>query len=151
MRFRSRTAWLVAITVTTSAFGATVLMAQGASNTQGPTAAQNAEALKLKNPARADAASLAAGKKLYDTQCASCHGTAGLGDGKMGVALTPKPSNLATGEWKYGETDGHLFIVIRDGVRQTGMRAYGSRMTPNEIWQIVNYVRTLSSSARPSH
>jgi len=152
MRFRSRTAWLAAILVTTSAFGATALLAQGAAGApQGLTAAQNAEAQKLKNPVRADDAALAAGKKLYDTQCANCHGAAGLGDGKMGVALTPRPSNLVDAEWKYGQTDGHVFIVIRDGIQRTPMRAYGARMTPTELWQIVTYVRTLSPTTRPSH
>ena len=155
MRFRSRTAWFVAILVTTSAFGTAALLAQaqgaaGAPPT-GPTAAQTAEAQKLKNPVRADAAALAAGKKLYDTQCANCHGATGLGDGKMGVALTPRPSNLADAEWKYGQTDGHNFIVIRDGVQRTPMRAYGARMTPTELWQIVTYVRTLNPAPRPSH
>jgi mono/diheme cytochrome c family protein len=147
MRFRSRTTWLwSAIVVTTSAFGATGLLAQG-----GAVGAENPEARKLRNPVRADAPALAAGKKLYDTQCASCHGTAGLGDGKMGVALTPRPSNLVDADWKYGNSDGHLFIVIRDGVQQTAMRAYGARMSPTEIWQIVNYVRTLNPTPRPSH
>lgn len=151
MRFRSRTGWLVAIMMTTSAFGATALLAQGAAAPQSLTAAQNAEALKLKNPVRADTAALAVGKKLYDTQCASCHGPAGLGDGKMGVALTPKPSNIVDAEWKYGASDGHLFIVIRDGVQQTAMRAYGARMSPTELWQIVTYVRSLNPKPRPSH
>lgn len=141
MRFGSRAAWFV---TTTLALGATALLAQGAGSTEGLTAAQNAEARKLRNPVRADAKSLAIGKKLYDTQCASCHGATGHGDGKMGAMLTPKPADLTDAEWKYGETDGHIFIVLRDGIRQTGMRPYGSRMTPTELWQIVTYVRTLT-------
>jgi mono/diheme cytochrome c family protein len=149
MRFRSRMSVLfAAILVTSSAFGAVALMAQAPAPAAG---AQNAEALKLRNPVRADATVLAAGKQLYDAQCASCHGTAGLGDGKMGVALTPKPSNLVDAEWKYGATDGHLFIVIRDGVRQTAMRAYGARITQPQIWQIVTYVRSLNPKPQPSH
>lgn len=101
------------------------------------------EAAKLQNPVPSSAASIAAGKKLYDAQCSSCHGPAGKGDGKGGDMLEPPPSNLADGEWKHGSTDGEMFVLIRDGSKQTGMRAYGSRMAINDLWNIVNYVRAL--------
>ena len=113
--------------------------------------AKAAEAAKMKNPVRADASSTAAGKKLFDAQCASCHGTAGKGDGKGGAALNPKPSDLTDAEWKHGSSDGIVFVVVRDGVPKTGMRGYASRMTTNDIWHIVNYVRTLGPKPSPSH
>ena len=56
-------------------------------------------AAKLKNPVAADATSVAAGKQLYDKQCAGCHGDAGKGDGAMGEELNPKPANLADAEF----------------------------------------------------
>ena len=118
---------------------------------QSPSPAASAEAAKLKNPVRANASSVAAGKKLYDGQCASCHGTAGKGDGKGGAILKPKPSDLTDAEWKHGATDGHLFVVVRDGIEKTAMRGYAARMTTNDIWHIVNYVRTLGSKPSPSH
>ena len=96
-----------------------------------------------KNPVAASPASIAAGKKLYDSQCASCHGTAGKGDGKAGALLKPTPSDLTDGDWKHGQADGDIFTIIRDGAKQTGMRAYGSRLPTNDIWNLVNYVRTL--------
>ena len=113
--------------------------------------AKVAEAGKMKNPVRSDASSAAAGKKLFDAQCASCHGTAGKGDGKGGAALNPKPSDLTDAEWKHGSSDGIMFVVVRDGVPKTGMRGYASRMTTNDIWHIVNYVRTLAPKPSPSH
>jgi mono/diheme cytochrome c family protein len=104
----------------------------------------HADAAKLKNPVAASATSLAAGKKLYDTQCASCHGAAGQGDGKAGALLKPLPSDLTDAAWKHGSTDGEIFTIIRDGSKQTGMRAYGSRITANDIWNLVNFVRSLA-------
>jgi mono/diheme cytochrome c family protein len=116
-----------------------------------PGAHQHAEAAKLKNPVAASAASIAAGKKLYDTQCASCHGTAGKGDGKAGLTLKPRPSDLTDAEWKHGATDGEIFTLIRDGAQKTAMRGYASRMATNDIWNIVNYLRTLNPKTAKSH
>lgn len=115
-----------------------------------PAAAQQRDA-KLKNPVPANAGSLAAGKKLYDAQCASCHGSTGKGDGKGGELLKPKPSDLTDAEWKHGSADGDVFVVIRDGSKQTGMKAYGSRIPTNDIWNLVNYVRSLGPKTAKSH
>jgi cytochrome c oxidase cbb3-type subunit 3 len=64
--------------------------------------------------------------------------------------LKPLPSDLTDAEWKHGQTDGEIFTVIRDGSKQTGMRAYGSRIPANDIWNLVNYVRSLTPKATKS-
>src|SRR5215813_10244252 len=91
-------------------------------------------AAALKNPVKADAASIAAGKQAYDKQCAGCHGDTGKGDGAMGEELNPKPANLADGDWKHGSTDGEIFVVVRDGVKNTGMKPYGRKIATHQIW-----------------
>ena len=103
------------------------------------------EAAAMKNPVKATPESIAAGKKLYDTQCATCHGASGKGDGKMAASITtgPKPSDLTDASWKHGSTDGEIFTLIRDGSKGTGMRGYAARMKPDDIWNVVNYLRTL--------
>ena len=111
---------------------------------------QKPAANATKNPVAASPTSVAAGKKLYDSQCASCHGTAGKGDGKAGALLKPTPSDLTDNDWKHGQTDGEIFTIIRDGSKQTGMRAYGSRIPTNDIWNLVNYVRTLGPKTTKS-
>jgi mono/diheme cytochrome c family protein len=100
-------------------------------------------AATLKNPVPANAASIAAGKAVYQKQCASCHGDAGKGDGAMGEELNPKPSNLSAADWKHGSTDGDIFTVIRNGVKATGMKPYRHKMTTHQLWDVVNYVRSL--------
>ena len=107
------------------------------------------EAAKIMNPVKADAASVAAGKALYEKNCASCHGKAGKGDGMMGEELNPKPADLTDAEWKHGSTDGEIFTVIKDGVKGTGMKSFNSKMTAHQMWDVINYVRTLGPS--PSH
>lgn len=112
---------------------------------------QHAEAAKLKNPIKPAPASITAGKTLYDTQCASCHGPTGKGDGKMAAMMNPpKPSDLTDVSWKHGSTDGEIFTLIRDGSKGTGMRGYAARMKTEDIWNVVNYLRTLAPQANRS-
>ena len=61
----------------------------------------------------------------------------------IGAELNPKPSNLADADWKHGATDGEIFTVIRDGVKSTGMKPYARKLTTHQIWDVVNYVRSL--------
>lgn len=106
-------------------------------------AAANSPAARLKNPVQADAKSIAAGKATYDNACAKCHGETGKGDGRMGDELDPNPSNLVDGYWKHGSTDGNIYTAIHDGNKGTGMRAYGRKLTPHQIWDVVNYLRSI--------
>ena len=125
------------------------LGAYGAQEHQHPQAGahQHPEAAKLTNPVTADATSIAAGQKLFAQQCAGCHGDTGHGDGKMGAELTPKPSNLSDADWKHGATDGEIFTVVRDGVKGTGMKGFTSKLTAHQLWDVVNYVRSLGPKA----
>ena len=121
------------------------LAARNAQEHQHPAAGAHPhpQAAKLKNPVAADATSTTAGHKLYDKQCAGCHGDTGKGDGSMGEELSPKPANLTDADWKHGSTDGEIFTVIRDGVKGTGMKGNKSKLTAHQLWDVVNYVRSL--------
>jgi cbb3-type cytochrome c oxidase subunit III len=105
------------------------------------------DAAKVKNPVPADATSIAAGKAIYDKNCANCHGETGKGDGKMGEELNPKPSNLTDAEWKHGSTDGEIYKVIHEGSAKTGMKAYGRKLTDHQIWDVINYIRSIGPKA----
>ena len=98
---------------------------------------------QVKNPVPPTAESAASGAKLYGRYCAACHGKEGNGDGLAGAKLDPKPSNLTDEDWKHGAGDADIFAVIHNGVKDTGMKAFGSRMTEHELWDLVNYIRTL--------
>ncbi len=104
-------------------------------------------AAAIKNPVPANEASIAAGKQQYDKQCAGCHGDAGKGDGAMGEELNPKPANLVDADWKHGSSDGEIFVVIRDGIKNTGMKPYAKKLTAHQMWDVVNYVRSIGPHA----
>jgi cbb3-type cytochrome c oxidase subunit III len=102
---------------------------------------RNPEAQKLKNPEPQNAESVEAGKTLYQRHCAACHGPNGKGDG--GLALSGgEPSDLTDDVWDHGSTDGEIFVVIRDGV-SADMLAYKDKLTEKQIWQVVNYIRSI--------
>ena len=104
----------------------------------------SAEGRKMKNPVAADAASIAAGKTAYQKYCRFCHGTEGLGDGPS-APKGSKPSNLADADWDRGSTDGEIFVVLRDGAGpKFEMKGFKGRMPDQEMWNVVNYVKSLS-------
>ena len=97
-----------------------------------------------KNPFAGDLEATKAGAELFQTNCASCHGATGVGDGPAGMALTPKPRNLtAFAEYKFGKGDLGIYRTIKYGSEGTGMTGWEGRMTDDECWKVTNYVRTL--------
>ena len=101
----------------------------------------------MKNPVAMTPESIAAGQKVFAQNCASCHGESGKGDGKMGAELKPPPANLVDAELKHGSSDGEIFTVIRDGVQKTAMKSFKSKLTTDQIWQVVNYVHSLGAKS----
>jgi len=123
--------------------GAAVVV--GALAAQGPTAKKggNPDAALIKNPAAASAESIAAGKRSYTRFCIKCHGPEGAGDG-TGATGPVAPPDMTDDTWDYGGSDGEIFSVIRDGIpKSADMEGYSARMSDSDIWNVVNYVRTL--------
>ena len=117
------------------------MAAQSAPSTGFAKKGGNAEAAKMKNPVAAAPASLSAGKRSYTRLCEKCHGPEGKGDG---TAVTgTQPPDLTDAKWEFGSTDGEMFLAIHDGT-SADMEGYKERMTDTEIWNVVNYVRSLA-------
>ena len=95
----------------------------------------------LRNPFAPTPESLQSGAATYGQVCASCHGDGGLGDGPAGVALEPPPADLVIHVPLHGDAD--LFRFIRDGIPNTSMAPQGENLTGDQIWHLVNYIRTL--------
>ncbi|HCV28692.1 MAG TPA: copper resistance protein CopC [Dehalococcoidia bacterium] len=94
------------------------------------------------NPFVPDGDSLAKGKVAYEAVCSVCHGEGGKGDGAGSVSLYPPPANLPVHVPLH--TQGELFEIIRIGVAGTAMEPV-SGLTDDEIWHLINYVRTLEA------
>ena len=96
------------------------------------------------NPVPESAATIADGMAHFADHCASCHGNDGSGLTEMGRGLYPKPPDMrrpATQEL----SDGELFYIIDNGVRFTGMPAFGTGTTAGaeSTWRLVRFVRRL--------
>lgn len=93
-------------------------------------------------------ASVEAGGKLYTRYCANCHGTSGRGNGRLaaGAAMYGKrPSDLVDDVWDHGGSDGEIFVSIRDGIGPDfNMDGFGRALSADDLWNIVNYVKTLA-------
>jgi len=104
---------------------------------------------KLKNPVKSTPESIAAGKVLYAKSCTFCHGSTGKGDGPVAASTKgTKPSNIADDKWDHGSTDGEIFTNIKDGIGpKFEMKASKGKIADQDIWHLVNYVRSLGPAA----
>ena len=95
----------------------------------------------MPNPVKSDATSLATGKQLYVQHCKSCHGTKGKGDGPKAAQLDTECGDF-TKPATQSETDGALFYKTLEGRKD--MPSFKKKIAdPNDIWAVVNYMRTM--------
>ncbi len=93
---------------------------------------------------------LALGKRVYDRQCAACHGATGRGDGEAAYLLYPKPRDLTKAQyrlvstWERVPTDEDLFRVISRGMPGSAMPSWG-HLPEESRWGLVHYVKSLAA------
>jgi mono/diheme cytochrome c family protein len=105
------------------------------------------DADKTKNPTTANDESIAKGKELYlernKGNCIFCHGETGSGNEANLAKLRRKPADLSNKERMTAMTDGEVFWKISKGI--TGIMPAGEkRLSEEERWHVLNYVRTLA-------
>jgi mono/diheme cytochrome c family protein len=113
--------------------------------------ARNARHLAIPSKARAEqnplsgsAENLRDARLHFADHCAICHGNDGSGNSMIGQGLYPKPPDLHLPETQ-GLSDGELFWIIENGVRFTGMPAFGSHHSSQEdSWKLVLFIRHLA-------
>ena len=104
-------------------------------------------------PTGALAGDAAAGKPVYEANCASCHGTSGKGDGPVGKALNPPPRDFTVGDFKFdsdkngtaGE-DADLVLVIKKGAMAYGgspLMAPWPALSDAQVADIVAHIRSM--------
>jgi mono/diheme cytochrome c family protein len=87
-------------------------------------------------PLPADEAILVAGALLYREQCAVCHGLKGRPETATAKGMFPKPPQFFQGHGVLDDPVGETYWKAKNGIRLTGMPAYGSSLSDQQLWQV---------------
>jgi mono/diheme cytochrome c family protein len=105
-------------------------------------------AREMRNPMRASPQALVEAQRHFADHCASCHGNDGSGATEMGQKMYPPAPDMnlpATQKL----TDGELYYIIENGVRFTGMPAWGAGGTDDhDTWHLVLFIRHMPQMSR---
>jgi cbb3-type cytochrome c oxidase subunit III len=90
----------------------------------------------------------ARGAKIYTQYCWTCHGPTGKGNGPIAKVFEPRPRDFTDKAYMSSRTDYDLYTAISEGGaavdRSPAMPAWGRLFKPQEIWDLVAYIRHLS-------
>lgn len=92
----------------------------------------------LHNPYKVNKAFLKLGAQTFKTNCTSCHGNKGKGNGPAAVALRPRPTNL-TKKIVQKSSDGALYWKIYHG--KGAMPTWGKSLKSKQIWALVAFIK----------
>jgi mono/diheme cytochrome c family protein len=105
-------------------------------------AKNTSDAAKPPNPVKTSPTSVASGKKKYGQDCAMCHGKEGAGDGDLAEDMHLKLKDFREAETLKDLSDADIYKIINNGKGK--MMGEEGRLKPDEIWDVVNFVRSLS-------
>jgi mono/diheme cytochrome c family protein len=97
---------------------------------------------KVANPLARSPATVAAGLALFRTHCVACHGAPGVDPTEAGASLNPPALGLTLARVQ-ARSDGELKWIVSNGIRMTGMPAFGGSRSEEEVWQLVAALRRL--------
>ena len=81
------------------------------------------------------------GKAAFKTNCVTCHGEKGDGNGPAGGYMNPKPRDFSQGIFKAGSKPAELFKTITQGLKGTSMPGFG-QLPEEDRWAVTYYVRS---------
>lgn len=141
------------------ALGVVYLLSRGISARSEPSAIEAAVARRLRslaiprdardaqNPVQLDARVMAEAMEHFADHCAFCHGVDGSGNTSVGLGLYPKAPDMRQAQTQ-NLSDGEIFYIIHNGIRFTGMPAFGDESAEGgdeDSWKLVHFIRHLPS------
>ena len=91
------------------------------------------------NPIVPSGEQLVAGANLYRQMCSRCHGSSSESDNLYGRSFYPPAPNLLRTPPSYA--DNEMFWIVKHGIRNTAMPAWGNLLSDEDIWQVVTFVQ----------
>lgn len=148
---------IILIEIVIASLGALALIRHGVSARDQPLAAEAIVARfmrhlatphayrDMRNPVEATPTVLTEARAHFADHCALCHGNDGSGQTEISKNLYPKAPDMRQGNTQQ-LTDGELFSIIHNGIRLTGMPAWGEGPPEEdqESWKLVHFIRHLS-------
>jgi putative copper export protein/mono/diheme cytochrome c family protein len=95
-----------------------------------------------RSPVAYTTTSIARGAQLSAENCTQCHGARGKGDGPAATGLEVQPADL-TAAHVLDHSEGEVFWWLSEGIPESGMPGFAGRLSEDERWDLVNWVRTL--------
>ena len=90
---------------------------------------------------------------MYGATCAACHGSQAQLAVKAGITISiieeqrgKQPPDLTDDQSDHGSGDAEVFTVVKRGLPPTMMPGFGGQVSDEDIWRLVNYLRTLRTS-----
>src|SRR5215471_11128715 len=96
-----------------------------------------------RNPVSESEETLLAGAKTYQAMCSRCHGASRESDNSYGRSFYPPAPQLPLKESSY--TDKEMFWIVKHGIRNTAMPAWGNLLSNEDIWQVVTLIKNFDS------
>jgi mono/diheme cytochrome c family protein len=97
---------------------------------------------ETRNPLKPEPDLLRDGREHYKHMCVTCHGAPGVDASEVGEGLNPPAPDLTLARVQK-RTDGELFWIVQNGIRMSGMPAFGPTHKDREVWAIVAFLRHL--------
>ena len=154
MKFRRKTSLiLLAIVIGAAGYG-TVLVRRGFSARDNPSGLEvftagairrlsiPASARNASNPFQASPDILTQAREHFANHCANCHANDGSGKTEIGQNLYPKVPDMRLPQTQ-NLTDGEIYYIIHNGVRLTGMPAWGDASRDPDSWKLALFIRHL--------
>ena len=94
---------------------------------------------------------LKAGVQFYHEACRLCHGAPGYPSAPFALGLYPSPPYFPSGHSQRKRTDGETFWVVKNGIKMTGMPAFGAGYEDGELWGTVIAFKRLPGMSRDQY
>jgi mono/diheme cytochrome c family protein len=97
----------------------------------------------IATPPLSDEAQILNGFRHYQEMCVQCHGAPGISRSELSKGLNPEPPELATKMKKWSPAE--LYWIIKNGIKMSGMPAWGLSHSDDDLWTVVAFLERLSA------
>lgn len=119
--------------------------AQSGGQAVAQTEVKKIDMAKVEKPWEPNEDVAAYGATVFKTNCTSCHGEKGMGDGVAAANINPPPRNLVEGKWKKGGTSIALYTTLLNGSEGTSMASF-KHLPKSDRWALVQFIRSITKN-----